>query len=249
MKSTIHLIDVTDFTLPDGSRSTDWFTRAFSALGILDEIDFRSHDGASGELPEIAEVARPGHGTIVTGSAGPVFEKKPWIPPLIDFLRAAHERDAWILGVCFGHHALALALGGAVEMNPRGREMGTVPVYLTREGKESPLFAGFASGDSANLVHRTHVSRLPEGAVRLAFNQMTPTQAFRLGRSFGVQPHPEMTPRELGGLTDLYGKVLVARERFLDDAGHLANFRETFRETPSFRLILRNFMRMLSSGE
>jgi len=89
---------------------------------------------------------------------------------------------------------------------------------------------------------------MPDGAVRLAFNQMTPTQAFQLGRSFGVQPHPEFTPRELRGLAELYGKVLVGREHFLDDAEHLENFKGSFRETPSFRLILRNFVRIISEG-
>jgi GMP synthase (glutamine-hydrolysing) len=246
MMPVIHLIDVTDFTLPDGTNSSDWFRDAFDALGLLDSMDFRKYDGVSGELPDLAEVSGGGHGIIVSGSAGAVFEDKPWIKPLVDFLREAHGRSAWILGICFGHHALAAALGGRVEFNPRGREMGTVPVYLTQEGERDPLFAGFSSGDMANLVHRTHVSKTPDAAVRLAFNRMTPTQAFRIGRSYGVQPHPEFTPAQLLGLTALYGKILVGRERFLDDEEHLANFKTTFRETPSFRLILRNFVRMIS---
>ena len=246
MKPVIHLIDVTDFTLPEGTRSTDWFREAFRALGLLERIDFRSYDGISGKYPDLAPAAVDGHGIIVSGSAGPVFEEKPWIPSLIEFLHNAHERNAWILGVCFGHQALAMALGGTVTFNPRGREMGTVPVYLTGEGERSRLFRGFASGETANLVHRTHVARMPEGAVRLAFNQMTSTQAFQLGRSFGVQPHPEFTPAELRGLTGLYGRVLVGKEHFLDDREHLENFVATFRETPTFRLILRNFVTIIS---
>jgi len=248
MKPVIHLIDVTDLTLPDGTRSTDWFREAFRALGLLERIDFRSHDGVSGEYPDLALAAADGHGIIVSGSAGPVFEEKPWIPPLIEFLHDAHGKGAWILGVCFGHQALAVALGGTATFNPRGREMGTVPVYLTGEGARSPLFRGFVSGEMANLVHRTHVARMPEGAVRLAFNQMTSTQAFQLGRSFGVQPHPEFTPAELRGLTGLYGRALTGKEHFLDDREHLENFVATFGETPTFRLILRNFV-MIISGD
>jgi len=249
MKSIIHLIDITDFTLSDGTRSTDWFRDAFGVLGLLDSIELIPHDGIAGSFPGLAEAASYGHGTIVSGSAGPIFEEKPWINPLVEFLRNAHERNAWMLGVCFGHHALARALGGEVAFNPRGREMGTVPVYLTPEGERSPLFRDFASGDPANLVHRTHVSRLPRGAVRLAFNQMTATQAFRAGRSFGVQPHPEFTPSVLKQLVDLYGKVLTGREHFLDDAEHVENFKRTFREAPSFRRILRNFVRLVEGAE
>jgi GMP synthase (glutamine-hydrolysing) len=246
MKPAIHLVDVTDFTLPGGTRSTDWFREAFRALDLLERIDFLSYDGTAQELPDLARAAGHGHGIIISGSGGPVFEKKEWIPALLEFLRDAHEADAWILGVCFGHQALALALGGAATFNPRGREMGTQPVYLTEEGKASPLFEGFASGDMANLVHRTHVAKMPKGAVRLAFNQMTATQSFQLGRSFGVQPHPEFTPVELRGLTGLYGRILISKEHFLDDREHLENFMSSFRETPSFRLILRNFVRMIS---
>ena len=249
MKAVIHLIDVTDFTLPDGTASADWFRDAFSALGLDERVDLRIYDGTSGRLPSLEEVSQAGNGVIVTGSAGPVYENKPWIQPLIDFLRLAHEERSWILGVCFGHHALAVALGGEVRENPRGREMGTVRIYLTDEGRASPLFEGFESGDPVNLVHRTQVSRLPEGAERLAFNQMTATQAFRSGRSFGYQPHPEMTPAILEQLVRMYGSVLVRREHFLDDDEHLEHFLGTFEETPSSMRILENFSHMVSDGE
>ncbi len=245
MRPSIHLIDVTGFELTDGTKSTDWFRDAFEALGLLEKMDFRSYDGTARELPDLSLAARPGHGIVVTGSSGPVFEKKPWTDPLLGLLRNAHEKNAWILGVCFGQHALAVALGGEVVFNPRGRELGTELVYLTKEGERCPLFEGFASGDKANLAHRTHVSRMPAGAVRLAFNRMTPTQAFQLGRSFGVQPHPELTPVQLRGFVELYGKVLTGREHFVDDREHLQNVVGTFQETPSFRLILRNFARMI----
>lgn len=248
MNAVIHLVDVTDFTLPDGTASADWFRSAFDALGLDERAELLIYDGTARRLPDTNVVARPGNGIIVTGSAGPVYENKPWIPPLIDFLREAHDERSWILGVCFGHHALTVALGGEVRENPRGREMGTVRIYLTEAGKNSPLFEGFRSGDPANLVHRTHVSRLPDGAERLAFNRMTPTQAFQSGRSFGYQPHPEMTPAILKQLVRMYGSVLVRKEHFLHDNEHLENFIGTFSETPSSMRILDNFVRMVSVG-
>jgi GMP synthase-like glutamine amidotransferase len=240
----IHLIDVTDFTLPDGSGSAEWFTDAFEALDLLGEAELIIHDGTALDFPSIDDCAGDGSGVIVSGSHGPVWQEKAWIPPLMDFIREIHGRGGWLLGVCFGHQALGHALGGEVVMNPRGREFGTVPVYLTEEGRKSPLFEGFSSGDMASLSHRTHVSRLPEGAVRLAFNQMTPNQAFSIGRSFGYQPHPELTPRQLRLMTELYGSVLVRKEKFLDSEAHMADFRDSFVDAPSSMAVLRNFTRL-----
>jgi GMP synthase (glutamine-hydrolysing) len=246
-RTRIHLIDVTDFNLPDGSRSADWFADAFERLDLPPVADIVVHDGAGGSLPRAGECCGEGRGVIVSGSHGPVWEKKAWIAPLIDFIGEIHSRGGWFLGVCFGHQALGHALGGEVAINPRGREMGTVPVYLTDEGRRSPLLRGFASGDMAQLAHRTHVSALPEGAVRLAFNRMTPNQSFQLGRSYGYQPHPELTPRLLGLMTDMYGSVLIRKEKFLEDEEHLANFRTSFADTPSSMGILRNFVSMTTS--
>jgi len=246
-KATIHLVDVTDFRLSDGSGSAEWFTDAFSTLGLGGKADLIIHDGTAGEFPSIEECCGGGAGTIISGSHGPVWQKKEWIPPLMELIREIHAQSGWLLGVCFGHQALGHALGGEVVMNPRDREMGTVPVYLTGEGRKSPLFAGFSSGDMASLVHRTHVSRLPEGAVRLAYNQMTPNQAFTIGRSYGYQPHPELTPHHLRLMTDLYDSVLIRKEKFVDDQEHLDNFRNSFVETPSSMAVLENFVSMTLS--
>jgi GMP synthase (glutamine-hydrolysing) len=246
MNAAMHLVDVTDFSLPDGTRSADWFRSAFETLGLLGGIDLIVYDGTAGDLPSIDLVSGEGNGIIVTGSAGPVYEDKPWIEPLLDFLTAAHEANCWILGVCFGHHALAVALGGEVKENPRGREMGTVGIHLTPEGRESPLFDGFESGDKVNLVHRTHITRMPEGATRLAYNRMTKVQAFSIGRSFGYQPHPEMTPPILEQLSRMYGPVLIRKEHFVDDDGHLEDLISTIAETPESMGILKNFVSMIS---
>jgi GMP synthase (glutamine-hydrolysing) len=246
-KATMRLIDVTDFRLPDGTGSAEWFTDAFEKLGLGEEADLVIHDGTAGDLPTIDQCRAGGTGTMISGSYGPVWLDKEWIPPLMDLIRELHANDCWQLGICFGHQALGHALGGEVVVNPRGRELGTYPVYLTGEGKKSPLLSGFRSGDMASLAHKTHVSKLPEGAVRLAFNRMTPNQAFVTGRSYGYQPHPELTPHHLRQMTDLYGKIIMKKEQFVDDEEHLANFRDSFVDAPSSMAVLRNFVSIVLS--
>jgi GMP synthase-like glutamine amidotransferase len=249
MKPFVHLLDVTDFELPDGTTSGDWFKDAFEVLGIDEMIEYNVYDGTLGSFPDLDELEGNKGGIIISGSGGAVFEEKQWIPPLLQYIREVHSRGVWMLGVCFGHHALATALGGEVKPNPRGREMGTVIIFLTEEGKKSRLFKGFRSGDRVNLVHKTHVTRLPENAKRLAFNQLTPTQSFQIGRSFGFQPHPELTPVQLKQLVDMFGDIMMEKEGFIDDEDHMKNFSHSFMDAPAGRLILRNFIDIISEKQ
>ena len=63
---TIHLIDVTDFRLSDGSGSAEWFTGAFEALGLNEETDLVILDGTDGEYPSLDECCGGGRGVIVS---------------------------------------------------------------------------------------------------------------------------------------------------------------------------------------
>jgi len=103
-----------------------------------------------------------------------------WISRELQLLRDAHERSVPILGVCFGAQALAAALGGTVSRAPRP-EIGWLYV-----DSDVPWI-------SAGPWFQWHGDRftVPDGAVELARTPVAP-QAFRLGRSFGVQFHPEV---------------------------------------------------------
>lgn len=241
-KINLHFIDVTGFILPDGTGSADWLKLSLDKLNRTEQVRLNVYDGISGQLPDPPSVTGRGSCVIISGSYGTIFEDKPWIPPLLDFIRNAHDLGVHLLGICFGHHAIASALGGEVVFNPRGREMGTVPVYLTEEGWNSPLFRGFESGGLMSLLHRTHVSRMPEGAVRLAFNRMTPVQAFSVGNTFGLQFHPEITPVQLTQLAEMFKYVLIRKEKFLDSIEHYNDFITSFRDTPAGMGIIANFL-------
>lgn len=119
------------------------------------------------------------------GSVNGVYEHDvigSWIHRELAMLGQAHEAGVPMFGICFGAQSIAAALGGTVEKAP-GYEIGwfTYETELPDVIGPGPWFTWH--GDRFNL---------PAGAVELARTEMC-TQAFRCGRSAGVQFHPEVT--------------------------------------------------------
>jgi GMP synthase-like glutamine amidotransferase len=110
-----------------------------------------------------------------------------WVGRELAFVRAVHEGGIPYLGICFGGQLLSAALGGTVEPAPRA-ELGWYEVEPT-----DPAVA-------AGPWFQWHGDRftLPTGAAELARNDVG-VQAFRMGRSIGVQFHPEVDVRLLAG--------------------------------------------------
>ncbi|MEY2969009.1 MAG: hypothetical protein RIQ64_1636 [Actinomycetota bacterium] len=100
-------------------------------------------------------------------------------------LRAAHTRGVPIFGICFGGQMLAHALGGTVERSPEP-EIGWFSVDF---GQKLAKFG-------QEVWFQWHYDRFvpPTGAEVLATSAQG-TQAFIMGRSLGLQFHPEITPR------------------------------------------------------
>ena len=129
---------------------------------------------------------------VVTGSFAMVTDRAPWSVASGEFLVRAIELGLPVLAVCYGHQLLADALGGTVDWNPKGRQIGTVDARLTDEGAKDRLFAGLGNPLVVQTSHRQVVTALPKGATLLASSPLDPHHAFRLRESaWAVQFHPE----------------------------------------------------------
>lgn len=144
----------------------------------------------SPSYPKPDEVA----GIVITGSGAMVTDADPWMAHGAAWLAAAVRARRPTLGICFGHQWLAHALGGAVNDNPRGVEVGTATLHTFPAAQTDPLFAALPESFQAQVSHRQSVLTLPPGAELLARSTQEPHHAFRWGpTAWGIQFHPEFS--------------------------------------------------------
>jgi GMP synthase (glutamine-hydrolysing) len=202
----------------------DWFEQALGAkLPVL-----RAHEGET-----LADLPRGIKGIIVSGSPLSLLSPEPWMDELADRLLRLGSAGVPVLGVCFGHQLLGRAAGSPVLRNPKGREIGTVRVQLTPEGRIDPLFDWSQDGEIA--VQATHVDvidPIPQGATLLASNEACATQAFRLSETVAaVQFHPELSAETLRDL------ITSRAEAIRKEGGDPVRLRREVRETESAKIL------------
>ncbi len=135
-------------------------------------------------------------GIVVMGGPMSTYDSAnyPWLVDEIAALRGAIDSGVAVWGVCLGAQLIAAAAGSAVYPGP-SPEVGTSTVTLTQAARSDPVFAGL-DGPIAVLQWHSDTFDLPQDAVLLATGDAYANQAFRLGRSYGLQFHLE-TPLDL----------------------------------------------------
>lgn len=141
-----------------------------------------------------------------SGDYGAAENYNPWFEPSLAFLREIVERGIPLFCSCWGHEALAVALGGRVHYDDNGYELGILDVELSEAGKEDPLFGQLPTSFKAPLGHSEQVAELPPNAIVLASTQRCPVQAFRLKDKpvYSCQFHPELSSDRLWERVDAY---------------------------------------------
>ena len=146
-------------------------------------------------------------GVVVTGSPASVHDADPWIAELMALIRRARMVELPMFGACFGHQAIALALGGKVDANPGGWVLGRVDTVVAGLGPIA-LYA----------AHSEQVTQLPPEATAIATTLGCRIAAFVIGDCvLTTQYHPEMTDDFFAALTEEFaGQVpdaVIAQSR------------------------------------
>jgi GMP synthase (glutamine-hydrolysing) len=121
---------------------------------------------------------------------------QPSVREQIELTREIWDKGIPAFGSCWGLQVMTAALGGKVQLNPQGREIGIARnICPTDAGRLHAMFADKVGAFDAICVHEDEVAELPACGMLLASNAMSRVQAavMREGQRcfWGVQYHPE----------------------------------------------------------
>jgi GMP synthase-like glutamine amidotransferase len=129
---------------------------------------------------------------ILTGSEASILERDRWVDEEVELTLKAVERNIPVLGSCWGHQLLALALAGpSCIRRSDSPEIGWIPILITEEqtllGKKGQEYV-FSS-------HFDEVVALDDDFHVFASSEKCQVHAFQWKTNpvWGIQSHPEMT--------------------------------------------------------
>jgi GMP synthase-like glutamine amidotransferase len=171
-------------------------------------LEFAVYDVEQGQYPVgIDEV----DAYLITGSKSSVYEDKPWIATLMEFVLELHRRRKKLVGICFGHQVVAQALGGRVEKSPRGWGVG----LHTHRFIAAPSWHDQGDMDLNILVsHQDQVIKVAEDTLVLAGSEFCENAVCQIGdHILTLQGHPEFLPGYAREIM-IFRKELIGEETY-----------------------------------
>lgn len=158
-------------------------------------FETRTFRAQAGELPD----PRAFDAALITGSPSGVYDDDPWIGTLLDWIQRAKGQTG-LIGVCFGHQAMAQALGGRVEKSDKGWGVG---LHRYDVVSAEPWMTPARESVAIPVSHQDQVVGKPVDARVILRSAFTPFAGLAWDAdAVSLQGHPEFTPDFAGALAD-----------------------------------------------
>ena len=175
-------VEVGDAFPDDAHRFRDLFDKQ------EDRFSYRIYMTIGGEVPQDLDEQ---DAYLITGSPLSVLDNHVFSDALADFIKRCDAAKKPLLGACFGHQAIALALGGTVERSSTGYNIGVEETefhtwrdWMQPTQRKLPMF----------VFHEDQVTRLPDSCELLGSSENCSIASFAKGEHiFTTQAHPEFT--------------------------------------------------------
>ena len=193
--------------------------------GALTDICLPADEGAN--LPDGAGL-HSYDGIFLTGSSLHIYRSEPAVARQVELMRAIYASGTPCFGSCWGIQVGAVAAGGSVIANPRGREVGFArKITLTAAGRSHPLLAGRPPAFDAPAIHLDTIVQPPGETAVLASNAYSAVHAAEIrhggGVFWGVQYHPEFPLRQVASILRRMVPILI-EEGFRHDEAAAATW-------------------------
>lgn len=165
---------------------------------IAEDVEFDVRIGPASGVPTPAEL--DGYDGLVLLGGGLMpdeTDRAPWLSDEAALVGHALETDVPQLGICLGGQLIAHVSGGEVRARTGEPEKGYTWIDLTAAAAADPVFSAVSPRSAFLESHVDRIVDLPAEATLLATSPACRIQAFRIGRAWGTQFHPEATARNI----------------------------------------------------
>ena len=151
-----------------------------------EKIIFDTYDCQKGALPPDINAY---DFYITTGSKASVYDGLAWVDDLVRFIQTLDKHKKKLIGICFGHELIAVALDVAVEKSDKGWGIGMAsnqmishPAWMQEKPKELNIL----------VSHQDQIVELTDDAMVIAGSDFCPYFMVQWNEHFlSIQGHPE----------------------------------------------------------